>query len=54
MKQISGGWLFATNMLALYLFTTQMLQSVDFPFILPVGDLSTHVPSMSRMKRKEQ
>jgi len=48
---ISGAFLFATNMFALYLFASQMLISVDFPFILPVGDLSTHFPSMSRKRR---
>ena len=42
-------------MLGWYIFTSQMLLSVDFPFELPVGDLSTVVKGKAdRSKRKSE
>lgn len=42
-------------MLGWYIFTSQMLLAVDFPFNLPVGDLSTVVKGGShRSKRKAE
>lgn len=42
----SGGW---------YIFAAQMLASVDFPFQLPVGDLSHFItPYSEKVKQKQQ
>lgn len=46
---------FVVCMLGWYIFTSQMLLSVDFPFNLPVGDLSTVIKGGShRSKRKAE
>ena len=45
LASVSGGW---------YLFFAQMLASVDFPLVLPVGDLSQMIkPLSARIKEKE-
>ena len=49
-----GAIIFALSMAGWYLLTTQLLEAVDFPISLPVGDLSTIVPGKStRSKSKE-
>jgi hypothetical protein len=45
--QIAGGFTFALCLVAWYLLAGQILQSVDSIIALPVGDLSTRVPSAS-------
>ncbi|KAK5019084.1 GPR1/FUN34/yaaH family-domain-containing protein [Cryomyces antarcticus] len=42
-----GACALAFSMLAWYLLLVQLLEAVDFPFTLPVGDLSTVVPGKS-------
>ena len=37
-----GACAFTASMVAWYLWTSMMFESVDFPVSLPVGDLSTH------------
>ncbi|PGG95550.1 hypothetical protein AJ79_09992 [Helicocarpus griseus UAMH5409] len=52
--QFSGGALvFALVLIVWYIMIAQILDSVDFPISLPVGDLSTVVPGRSeRIRRK--
>jgi hypothetical protein len=45
--QVAGGFTFALCLVAWYLLAGQILQSVDSVIVLPVGDLSTRVPSAS-------
>ncbi|CAI4211284.1 unnamed protein product [Parascedosporium putredinis] len=42
--QASGACLFVTTACGWWIFMALMLASVDFPFSLPIGDLSTRVP----------
>ena len=52
--QICGGaFTFALSILVWYLLFAQMLESVDFPLSLPVGDLSTTIPGKSIKRPKE-
>jgi hypothetical protein len=51
----SGGAFFVVDLLGWYLFLVLVLASVDFPFDLPVGDLSTLIKGGSeRRKLREQ
>lgn len=40
---MGGGCAFVVAMLGWYIFLVQILASVDFPYELPIGDLSTVV-----------
>ena len=53
--QIAGGaCAFVTCMAGWYIFFAIMLAALDFPFQIPVGDLSTVIPGASqRMKAKD-
>lgn len=42
--------MFVTTLFGWYIFLAQMLASVDFPFSLPVFDLSSMVPGASDSK----
>lgn len=54
-NQAAGALVFVISLLIWYLFIVQMLEAVDFPITLPVGDLSTVVPGKSqRMRRKAE
>ncbi|KKK20547.1 hypothetical protein ARAM_005064 [Aspergillus rambellii] len=49
--QVAGGAiLFACSLGGWYLLLALLLPTVDFPFELPVGDLSCRIPSMSQRK----
>ena len=51
----AGGISFAINIFGWYLFFGILLASVDFPFVLPVGDLSTVIKGASdRAKAKKE
>ncbi|CDM31639.1 hypothetical protein DTO013E5_2089 [Penicillium roqueforti] len=51
--QIGGGAvLFAACLGGWYLLFSLLLESVDFPLRLPVGDLSSHVPGLSQLQKK--
>jgi hypothetical protein len=51
----AGGATFVVDMLGWYLFMVLVLASVDFPFDLPVGDLSKYIKAGSeRRKLREQ
>ena len=53
--RIAGGFTFALNLVAWYILAGQMLQCVDSPMVLPVGDLSMRVPSATlRAKAREE
>ncbi|KAG0646174.1 alcS [Hyphodiscus hymeniophilus] len=47
LQKTGGGFAFVVSMLGWYLFTAQILLAVDFPMVLPVGDLSTVVNGRS-------
>lgn len=52
--QICGGaFTFALSLCVWYLLFAQMLESVDFPLSLPVGDLSSVIPGKSIRRPKE-
>jgi uncharacterized protein len=52
--QGAGASLFVTSMAGWYIFLAIMLAALDFPFSIPVGDLSTVIKGASvRMKEKE-
>lgn len=52
--QICGGaFVFILSMCVWYLLFAQMLESVDFPFSLPVGDLSGAIPGKSIKRPNE-
>ncbi|KAH7123119.1 GPR1/FUN34/yaaH family-domain-containing protein [Dactylonectria macrodidyma] len=51
-QRVGAGFFLAVSILGWYIFLSLILLSVDFPLVLPVGDLSTVVPGRSkRMKR---
>ncbi|KAJ5519722.1 hypothetical protein N7463_000175 [Penicillium fimorum] len=51
--QVGGGAiLFAACLGGWYLLLSLLLESVDFPLRLPVGDLSSHVPGLSQLKKR--
>ncbi|GAA5854335.1 hypothetical protein JCM8547_001785 [Rhodosporidiobolus lusitaniae] len=43
-----GAFLFISAVAGFYLVVLQMFESVDFPFVLPVGDLSHFWPKKKR------
>ncbi|PKS09643.1 hypothetical protein jhhlp_004262 [Lomentospora prolificans] len=51
--QASGACLFVTTACGWWIFLALMLASVDFPFSLPVGDLSTRIPGAQRTRDAE-
>jgi uncharacterized protein len=53
--QICGGaFTFALSMCIWYLLAAQMLEAVDFPLSLPVGDLSHLIPGKSIRRPKQE
>lgn len=50
MNQAAGGVLFTLSLVGWYLLASLMLQALDFPFDLPVGDL-TIIPSGSSQRK---
>ncbi|KAI9812001.1 MAG: hypothetical protein M1827_004893 [Pycnora praestabilis] len=53
----AGGITFVTSLVAWYLFFSQLLEALDFPFQLPVGDLSHLIKGASEkesMKREKE
>lgn len=52
MSQASGAIFFVSQLLGWYLLAAQLLLSVDFPFVLPVGDLSHLVRGASERKNQ--
>lgn len=54
-QHAGAGLLFACSLLGWYIFISQTLASVEFPLCLPMGDLSTIVPSISkRLNRRNK
>lgn len=51
--QIGGAFAFAVSMLGWYIFMVQVLASVDFPFDLPIGDLTTVVKGAQERRQRE-
>lgn len=52
--QAAGAFNFALCIPIWHIFIAQILDAVDFPITLPVGDLSTIVPGRSQKERKHQ
>lgn len=49
LQKAGAGLLFAVTICGWYIFMSLMLASVEFPFCMPMGDLSTIVPSYSKL-----
>lgn len=52
LQHASAALLFAMSIIGWYAFAALVLLSVDFPYILPLGDLSNIVPGASQIKAK--
>lgn len=52
--QASGAFTFALTMMVWYLLFIQLLDAVDFPIELPVGDLSHRIRSKSERLADKQ
>lgn len=50
-KQAGGAFNFILCIPVWWIFITQILEAVDFPISLPVGDFSTIVPGRSQLLR---
>jgi hypothetical protein len=44
LQHVGAGLLFGVTLLGWYIFLALVLQAVDFPLSLPLGDLSTRIP----------
>lgn len=52
--RIAGGAVaFAASMIVWYLWFSMILEAVDFPIVLPVGDLSKTIKGRSEMLREK-
>ena len=47
LSKTGGSFLFVSGMTGWYFLLVQMLASVDFPYILPVGDLRSRIKGAS-------
>ncbi|KAB8223735.1 plasma membrane ammonium transporter [Aspergillus novoparasiticus] len=54
LMKVAGGFNFALCLPIWHIFIAQILEAVDFPLSLPVGDLSTTVIGKSQKVRKQQ
>lgn len=54
LQHAGGGLTFVTSLAGWYLFTVQMLEAVDFPLNLPVGDLSRFVKGAKEKQRAKK
>lgn len=43
LQYAGAGLLFVVSLLGWYIFIAMVLMSVDFPYVLPLGDLSTRI-----------
>lgn len=53
-EQVAGAFNFALCIPVWHIFIAQILDAVDFPFSLPVGDLSTIVLGKSQKAQKKR
>ncbi|KAK7430709.1 hypothetical protein QQZ08_002753 [Neonectria magnoliae] len=51
-QHVGAGLLLAVSFLGWYMFLALVLQSVDFPFVLPLVDLSTVIPGRTQRTRE--
>lgn len=54
LQVVAGAFNFALNFPIWMIFITQVLDAVDFPYSLPVGDLSKRIPGKSQRLRREE
>ncbi|KAI0908745.1 GPR1/FUN34/yaaH family-domain-containing protein [Ustulina deusta] len=52
LQHVGAGLLLAVSFLGWYVFTALVLASVEFPFMLPLGDLSTVIPQWKDESRE--
>lgn len=50
LQYAGAGLLFVTSLLGWYIFVALLLLAVDFPFSLPLGDLSTVIKGKTKQK----
>lgn len=53
LQHVGGGLLLAACLIGFYIFIALVLASVDFPIVIPLGDLSTVIKG-ARDKAKER
>lgn len=53
-QHAGAGLIFAVSLLGWYIFFSQTLASVEFPFCFPMGDLSTIIPSIRHVLNKKK
>lgn len=51
LQHVGAGLLLALTLDGWYIFTALMLLAVDFPFVLPLGDLSTHIKGYTDIQK---
>ncbi|KAI2790235.1 hypothetical protein POX_d05742 [Penicillium oxalicum] len=54
LESVAGGFNFALCLPIWWIFAAQIFEAVDFPFSLPVGDLSTVIQGRSQKQRKRE
>lgn len=50
---VGGAFGFIASMIAWYLWFSMILEAVDFPIVLPVGDLSKFIKGRSELKKEK-
>lgn len=53
-RVVGGAFAFIASMVAWYLWFSMILESVDFPLVLPVGDLSHFIKGRSEMSKEKK
>lgn len=53
-SQVGGAFFFIDGMTGWYIVASMMLASVDFPFQIPLGDLSTTIKGASHYAKKNK
>jgi len=54
LQEATGAFLFVVCLVIWYIFLAQILDAVDFPFTVPVGDLSTIIPGKAQKAQTSQ
>lgn len=52
-RVVGGAFAFIASMIVWYLWFSMILESVDFPVTLPVGDLSKFIKGASEIKKEK-
>jgi len=54
LQNVGAGFLLAVSLIGWYIFAALVLLSVDFPFRLPLGDLSTRIKGHTEKDHTEK